>query len=116
VTAAEQAAALKAVEETDTAAPAVLVLAFGRRVRDLRREAGRTLGDLASDAGVGPSVLSRIENGSGTTIATAARLARSLGVPVAALLPSVDCGWCLDAPPAGYLCAECGLPGPRAGS
>ena len=85
---------------------------FARRVRDLRAERGWLLRDLAEASGLGISTLSRIENGRDTSLGAAGMIARGLGVPLAALLPDVACGHCLDAPPRGFTCQECGTAGP----
>lgn len=56
-------------------------------VRTLRTRAGRSLGDLASDAGIGKSTLHAIESGDANPgIETLWSLARALGVPFGDLL------------------------------
>lgn len=85
---------------------------FARQVRARRLDRGWLLRDLAAASGAGISTLSRAENGAGITLALADRIARGLGVPLAALLPAVACGRCLDAPPRGFTCQECGTAGP----
>ncbi|MFP4149821.1 MAG: helix-turn-helix domain-containing protein [Nitriliruptoraceae bacterium] len=56
-------------------------------VRELRTRAGRSLGDLAADAGIGKSTLHAIENGDANPgIETLWALARALGVPFGELL------------------------------
>jgi DNA-binding XRE family transcriptional regulator len=91
--------------------PASASVVFGRRVRDLRNERGWTLRDAAPRAFLDPATLSRIENGADTTIGTAGRIAAAYGVSLAVLLPWADCAWCLDSPPRGFTCQECGTPG-----
>jgi transcriptional regulator with XRE-family HTH domain len=87
---------------------------FARRVREARLSRGWLLRDLAEASGVGISTLSRAETGARVdiTLGTAERIARGLGVPLAALLPDVACGHCLDDPPRGFTCQQCGTPGP----
>lgn len=56
-------------------------------VRELRTRAGRSLGDLAADAGIGKSTLHAIEAGDANPgIETLWSLARALGVPFGDLL------------------------------
>lgn len=56
-------------------------------VRELRTRAGRSLGDLAADAGIGKSTLHAIESGDANPgIETLWALARALGVPFGDLL------------------------------
>jgi len=56
-------------------------------VRELRTRAGRSLGDLAADAGIGKSTLHAIENGDANPgIETLWALAQALGVPFGDLL------------------------------
>jgi transcriptional regulator with XRE-family HTH domain len=85
---------------------------FSARVRASRGDRGWSLRDLSAVAGMTYPTLSKIENGAGTSLAGAARIARALGMPLAALLPDVACGHCLDAPPRGFTCQECDLAGP----
>lgn len=85
---------------------------FGHRVRALRTARDWTLRDLGTASGVTFSTLSRIENGRGTTLASACLIAGALGVPLMALVPDVACGHCLDAPACGFTCQVCGTPGP----
>jgi transcriptional regulator with XRE-family HTH domain len=89
---------------------------FGRRVRAERTARGWLQRDLADASGVGTSTLSRTENGADPALALAAAIARGLGMPLAVLLagmlPEPACGHCLDAPPRGFTCQECGTPGP----
>ena len=85
---------------------------FGQRVRAARTGRDWTLRELAAEAGVDHTTLSKIENGRGTRFAIAGRIAAAFGVPLAALLPAVACGHCLDAPPRGFTCQECGTAGP----
>jgi transcriptional regulator with XRE-family HTH domain len=60
---------------------------IARTVRALRAGAGRSLADLAAEAGIGKSTLHAIENGEANPgIETLWALARALGVPFGALL------------------------------
>ena len=86
---------------------------FARQVRARRLGRGWLLRDLAEASGVGISTLSRAENGAGITLVLADRIARGLGVPLAALLPDAACGHCLDAPRAGFTCQACETAGPE---
>lgn len=64
---------------------------FGRRVRELREQAGIRQGDLAVRAGVSGPYLSSIEYGRGNpTLDVIAALARTLGVPVGRLFDDDD--------------------------
>jgi transcriptional regulator with XRE-family HTH domain len=85
---------------------------FARRVREYRADRGWHLKHLAAASGLGISTLSRIENGREASLGAAGMIARGFGVPLAALLPDVGCGHCLDAPRRGFTCQECGTPGP----
>lgn len=87
--------------------------AFGRRVRDLRTERGWSLRDMGAMVSVDAATLSRIENGAGTTIGTAGRIAALFGLPLVAMLRPVLCGHCFDAPSRGFTCQECGAAGPE---
>lgn len=61
--------------------------AFGRRLAALRAERGMTQEDLAERSGLGPNVLSEIENGRrDVRISALWLLAQGLGVPVTELL------------------------------
>lgn len=93
-------------------APVGEAAVFARKVRDHRADRGWLLRDLARASGVGVSTLSRVENGANATLSLAGRIARGFGVPLAALLPDAACGHCLDAPPRGFTCQECGTAGP----
>lgn len=88
-----------------------VTVTFGRRVRDLRTGRGWTLRDMAALASLDAATISKIENGADTTIGSAARIASAFGVPLAFLLPPAACGWCLDVPPRGFTCQECGTAG-----
>jgi transcriptional regulator with XRE-family HTH domain len=64
---------------------------FGQNLQKLRIAKGLSLSQLANDAGVAKSNLSRIEQGSGNpTIDTIWRLAMQLNVPFGSLVASVN--------------------------
>lgn len=65
--------------------PEQVVREVGRRVAEIRLEHGWTQQEAAEYLGMAVRSLQRIEAGSNMTIATAARLARKLGVPTADL-------------------------------
>jgi transcriptional regulator with XRE-family HTH domain len=85
---------------------------FARQVRAARTARNWSLRALSAASGVDHSTLSRIEKGAGITLGLAARIAGALGMPLPVLLTEAACGHCLDAPPRGYTCQECGAPGP----
>ena len=85
---------------------------FAHRVRAHRLARGLSLRGLAAISGVSYPSLSRIERGTGPTLVTGALIAGAFGVPLAALLPDVGCGHCLDVPPQGFTCQVCGAAGP----
>jgi transcriptional regulator with XRE-family HTH domain len=93
--------------------PVPVTVAFGRRVRELRQERGWSLRYLAPLVSLDPATLSKIENGSGTTLGAAGRIADAFGLRLAAFLPPVRCAYCLDSPPRGFICPVCGTTGPE---
>lgn len=59
---------------------------LGGNIRALRLEASLTINDLAGGAGVSPSLISQVERGvAEPSLASLRRIAKALGVPVAAL-------------------------------
>lgn len=61
--------------------------AVGARIRALRGGDGRSLSELARDAGIGKATLSGLENGTrNATVETLYAVAAALGLPLAALL------------------------------
>ena len=61
---------------------------LGRRVRMLRVDSGRSIRDLAADAGLSPRFLSELEAGRGNiSVARLARIAESLEQPLPTVLP-----------------------------
>ena len=62
-----------------------LEAAIGRQIRDFRTQLHMTAADLASQAGLSPGMLSKIENGlASPSLATLKSLSRALNVPVTA--------------------------------
>ncbi len=81
---ADSALAPRAREDREAAD---VVVAFGCEVRRRRLERGWTLETLADVSGVTPNYIGSIENGlRNPTLATMARLAKGLGVPLGDLL------------------------------
>jgi transcriptional regulator with XRE-family HTH domain len=71
---------------------------FGANLRRLRTAAGLTQMELADRAGINFTAVSRLERGDrDPRLSTVARVARALGVSVAALVQ--DVGWEEPAPP-----------------
>ena len=88
---------------------------FGQRMRQLREEHGWNLGELAGKISVSASVLSRAENGSGISLAYAARIAEAFGSTLAAMTEPFQCARCRGLPPPGFSCRECGSGSPQPG-
>jgi len=86
-------------------------VSFGRRARELREEREWTLDQLADQSGVSRSVVLTIEQGDNTTLDTAAKIAKALGVPLAVMLSPETCATCHGAPYRGFICGECGTAG-----
>ncbi len=64
----------------------VLTRKFGEKISYLRKNANFTQDELAFKANISPSYLSAIERGiTDTTISTAKRLAKSLGIKISEL-------------------------------
>jgi len=69
----------------------VLEAVIARRVREYRRAAGLTVGDMAQRVGISKAMLSKIENAqTSCSLTTLARLAQGLEVPVTALFRGLD--------------------------
>lgn len=65
--------------------------AIAARVRELRRESGTTLAEMATRVGVSKAMLSKIENASiSCSLTTLARLADALDVPVTSFFRGAD--------------------------
>lgn len=68
-----------------------LTARIARVVRERRYVSGATLADVAAQAGVSKTILSRIENGHGNpSIETLFRVARALDLPLSAMLAEDD--------------------------
>jgi len=82
---------------------------FGMRVKRLREARGWSQRELGRRAGTStPSTACRVENGKSFDFDTGVALARALGTGIDALLAPWKCAQCLDWPPAGLICGECG--------
>ena len=69
--------------------------AVGALVLQLRREAGYSLGTLATAAGLSPGLLSQIERGQGNpSLTTLIKLSQALKVPVGRFFDTKDQGGC----------------------
>lgn len=90
-----------------------VTVAFGLRVRELRRECEWTLRHLGGLAGLDAATLHRIEAGGGASLGAADRIACAFGVPLAVMLSPDSCWHCHGAPRPGFACLECGAKGPE---
>ena len=89
-----------------------LEAAIARNVRDLRQNAGLSVGDMAAHVGISKAMLSKIENAqTSCSLGTLARLARGLDVPVTSLLRGAD-----TERPAAYVKSGRGTPIVRNGT
>jgi transcriptional regulator with XRE-family HTH domain len=60
---------------------------FGKNLRRIRAEKGISQGDIVRALGMSRSFVSNIENGKGNpTLATIAKLAKAVGVPIQKLI------------------------------
>lgn len=74
---------------------------LGERIRKLRRIQRRTLQEIADEAGITKSLLSKIENGKSTPpVATLTRIAKSLGADASSLLAEDEVGGVVFVPAA----------------
>ena len=81
-----KAAAPKPAKAPPAPAEQQIEVAIGSQVRHLRRELGITATELAQEAGLSTSALSKIENGQiAPSLSTLQALARALNVPISAL-------------------------------
>ena len=93
---------------------AALAAAIVASIRRRREAAGLTRAELAAKAGVSPKHFSQLERGllpGYPSLGLLVCVARALGCKVTDLLAEPSCGACLDAPPAGYTCNDCGAGG-----
>lgn len=75
----------------DAAQPKALDRHIGATVHELRTQRGQTIADLARQSALSQGMLSKIENAQvSASLETLLSLARSLGVPVAALMQDFD--------------------------
>jgi len=89
-----------------------LEAAIARNVRELRQNAGLSVGEMASRVGMSKAMLSKIENAqTSCSLSSLARLARGLDVPVTSLLRGAD-----TERPASYVKAGGGTPIVRNGT
>jgi transcriptional regulator with XRE-family HTH domain len=89
-----------------------LEAAIGTQVRDFRKKQGMTVGDLATQAGLSISMLSKIENGgTSASLSTLQVLARALNVPIGAFFAAFD-----EKSDATYVKSGQGLPIERRGT
>jgi len=86
--------------------------AIGRNVRQLRTQAGLSVGDMAARLGISKAMLSKIENAqTACSLRTLARLAAGLDVPVTSLFRGADAER-----PASFVKAGTGTPIVRNGT
>lgn len=89
-----------------------LEAAIAHNVRELRQNAGLSVGDMAAHVGISKAMLSKIENAqTSCSLSTLARLARGLDVPVTSLLRGAE-----TERPAAYVKAGRGTPIVRNGT
>lgn len=90
-----------------------VTVAFGRRARELRQEQGWSLRHTGALVGLNWGTLCKIEQGAGTTLGAADRIASAFGMSLAVMLSPDTCGHCHGAPPRGFTCQECATAGPE---
>jgi len=77
-------------DEAD-ALESALMQVIAQRLREYRLQVGRTVTQLAADAGMSKGMVSKIENGqAATSLPTLARLAAALGIPITAFFRGLD--------------------------
>ena len=81
---------------------------FCASVKRLREAQNLALRDVAERAGLGHTIVHRIENGQPPLLGHAVAVAAALGVTLADMLGGDLCGTCFGRPPAGFICSECG--------
>ncbi|HEV2451253.1 MAG TPA: helix-turn-helix transcriptional regulator [Streptosporangiaceae bacterium] len=82
--------------------------AFCANVKRLREAQRLALRDVAERAGLGHTIVYRIEGGQPPLLGHAVAIAAALGVTLADMLGGDLCGTCFNRPPAGFICSECG--------
>ena len=86
--------------------------AFGLHVRQARIQAGLSLREVATKAGLSSqTTVHRVEHGDGCSLAAAALIARALGRSLDELTTQVGCSNCNDMPWPNFICAACGKRG-----
>jgi len=91
-----------------------IVRLFGARILRERTRRGWSLRDLDKRTGgkTSYSAINRAERAvSSISLATAARIAAALGIPLGELVAPPECSRCDGHPPEGFICGECGLGG-----
>jgi len=91
-----------------------LAAAIRANIKRKRQDAGLEQSELAVKSGITPKHFSEMERGKlpgYPSISLLACLAAALGCTVADLVAEPSCGTCLDYPPAGFTCNECGAGG-----
>ena len=77
-------------DEAD-ALESALMQVIAQRLREYRLQVGRSVTQLAADAGMSKGMVSKIENGqAATSLPTLARLAAALGIPITAFFRGLD--------------------------
>lgn len=65
--------------------------AFGKKLREIRQEKGISQEDLAERAGLHRTYISSVERGErNVTLTTILKIAKAMGVEMAALLPKIE--------------------------
>lgn len=88
---------------------------FGRMVADERARRRWSMRDLCAKAGLpmAPATIQRIEQGGGTNLDIAVKVATALGLSLDSLITRPACMQCGDSPPPGFTCNACGTPAPE---
>lgn len=86
---------------------------FGQMVAAERAHRCWSMRDLCAEAGLppAPATIKRIEDGGGTSLAIAVKVAGVLDLSLDALIARPGCARCEDRPPRGYTCNACGASG-----
>ena len=91
-----------------------LAAAIRANIWRLRQAADLTQAELADKARVSPKHFSQLERGllpGYPSLGLLVCVAGALGCTVTDLLAEPSCGACMDAPPAGFTCNDCGAGG-----
>lgn len=86
---------------------------FGAMVAAERAYRGWSMRDLCAKAGLpaAPSRVKDIEDGKGTSLAIAVKIASALRLSLDPLLTAPWCARCGDEAPPGFICSTCGRRG-----